>query len=541
MKLKVGRIVKVTPYIEDNGEYAVITQLQGETTVIHYIKTQAEQAIENSHLEVQKWQTINKIFPELQEGQLVITDGDGSCKKSTWIYGEIGEISDDAEGRKLIFVWNNQCKGTRGTKRPSFWKYSWKIKSWNKKAHMIVVDASTREGRKYECFHCEEEFESAELTKAIDGEYYCDDCMPERFCSCEACGEQIDNDDARYGGDDNGPYCQDCYDERYTCCTHCGEEIRADDSREYGGNHYCDSCFSDRYTNCEECEQVIRNDDAIYDEENERYICSDCHSGAGTKVIHDYGYRPDPTMYKCDGDIPLYMGVELEVQSSEFGTYADKFVHFLTAEGKDKYFYLKHDGSIGEGFEIVSQPFTLKYAHKNIGFNKILKWLRDNKLQSEESGKCGLHIHVSRDFFEDLDLTKLRLFFKSNQNKIMELSRRGKQDCDYNYCKFEDFSWQQLLQNPSQDGRYWALNLNSSRETIEFRVFRGTLDSERVLAILQFVDAISHFVKKNGIASFIYGEGKYKANSWELFIDWCKDENKYGSMIKYFTKESICV
>ena len=82
--------------------------------------------------------------------------------------------------------------------------------------------------------------------------------------------------------------------------------------------------------------------------------------------------------------------------------------------------------------------------------------------------------------------------------------------------------------------------MNSSRETIELRVFRGTLDYKRFSATIQFAHAISNFVKIHGITSFLYGEGEYKKNSWKLFTDWCK-EVKYNHLVSYLEKEKLCV
>ena len=549
MKLKVGRIVKLKNTegwdIYAHGEYAEIFQLQGNKTAIRFIKNGIEMAVANSKIEVVKWTVIKKIA-DLKEGNIVITNGDGS-KKNKWIYGEVGEMSMDSEGKVCIYIWNNQTpSGSRGNKRQTFWKYSWKIKANNSKAYMIIVDSSTRDTRTMQCFECEEDYAINELEKCVDGEYYCEDCKAETFNICAGCDEQIESDNSNWSEGGDGPYCSECYESRYIHCRGCESEIGSGDSVSgTDGCDYCNECWGERFGTCEECDCTLRLDDLHYDEDESCYLCSECHSGSHTKVIHDYVYRPEPVFNaeprSKDADKALYMGVELEVQREDYGRYADKFVEFLKGEGKDKYFYLKHDGSLHDkGFEIVSQPFTLKYAHKNIGFNQILEWLRTNKMESEESGQCGLHIHVSREFFEELDLTKLRIFFKTNKDKLMKLSKRGKEDGDYTYCRFEDeLNWKKLLTNPNQEGRYWALNLNSSRETIEFRLFRGTLDTERFIAILQFVDAISHFVKRNGIASFIYGEGKYKENSWTLFIDWCRDENKYGIMLKYFIKEEL--
>jgi hypothetical protein len=205
---------------------------------------------------------------------------------------------------------------------------------------------------------------------------------------------------------------------------------------------------------------------------------------------------------------------------------------------KDR-FYLKHDGSLDDGgFEIVSHPETLKSIHKNIKLIEILKWLTKNDFDSEdeENGKCGLHVHINKAILEDLDITKLRLFFKVNEKQLQLFSKR---EGESNYAKFEKRDIKAIIHGESESDRYNAINLNSSRDTIELRLFRGSLDYERILSVLEFSDAIVRFVKKVGITCFIYGEGKYRKNSWGLFIDWCKEENRYKTLIKHLEKEKL--
>jgi len=133
----------------------------------------------------------------------------------------------------------------------------------------------------------------------------------------------------------------------------------------------------------------------------------------------------------------------------------------------------------------------------------------------------------------------LRLFFSANSEKIYKFSNR--QGKNTSYCLYEDYDYKKIINNLSLSDRRWALNLNSSCDTIELRLFRGTLEHDRFIANLQFADAVSHFVKEIGISAFIIGEHKYKNNSWLLFIDWCRYSHKYNHLIKFLEKEQLCV
>jgi len=405
------------------------------------------------------------------------------------------------------------------------------------KEHHLCDDCFIRHVKK--CNECNELFLRTEGVE-IHGDWYCEECFSDKDgCHCHECSMPL-WDDETCVSEAGDTYCEECYGQHFAHCSGCGEVIDIEDSCQAEGNHWCDNCFAERFDTCHRCEDTVRRDNLIYDEENDRYICASCQDNGEENHIHDYGYRPENDFKKVKGENTLFLGVELEVQNFKEGTKAvsNKLLEFLKEEKIVDNFYLKHDGSVSSGFEIVTHPFTWKYAHKEIKWYKLFNWLKKHKFSSQESGECGLHVHVSREFFSDLDITKLRIFFSKNKEQIYKFSKReGHGD---RYCEYEEFDQDKFIHNETPNGRYWALNLNSSRDTIEFRAFRGTLDYDRFLASLQFVHAVSHFVQVNGITSFLYGEGRYKDNSWKLFIDWCKEDNYYTHLISYFEKGKLC-
>ena len=111
-------------------------------------------------------------------------------------------------------------------------------------------------------------------------------------------------------------------------------------------------------------------------------------------------------------------------------------MEFLKKQKIDDRYYFKQDGSINNGFEVVTHPFTIVYAHHHLKFQKIIKWLEKRNFMSYETGACGLHIHLDRDFFNELDITKLRLFFSANREHLYKFSKReGKND---SFCEYEN-------------------------------------------------------------------------------------------------------
>jgi hypothetical protein len=559
MSIKIGSLVRANNVSSDNyGQFAQITRFEDELYEVKWLNTGRFSQFEESQLELVETHKICDIVGGLKEGDIVITNADGSKVWDSWIIGEIASFKTKNSGRKAIYMWNNVADGsTSGKARPEQWRYSWAIMADNSVADMVIIVKAHKKRKR--CHECNKLFEANELqvgaiefdhnNKKYDEHLYCEDCWSEKFYTCTKCNEAIWQVDS-CTNEDGDIFCTVCYEEEYCHCEACERELRKRDAQEGSDDcYYCDDCYSERFSSCSHCEHTFRNDDLIYIEDNDEYLCSACNAQRRGKCIHDYGYRPEPIFNKVKWEQPLYMGVELEVQreDGEVGEYAEDLMKFLKGQGVDSHFYLKHDSSIGDdGFEIVTHPFTLQFAHKNIGFQKILDWLDKNDFTSEEGGDCGLHVHISRDFFEELDITKLRLFFRANEEYIKTFSKRdgSKEDeeHDYHYCAFEKASLMDIVKDCPQEDRYWAFNcFKSSRETVEIRVFRGTLNIKRFIAILQFVDAISHFVKKIGVASLVVGEGQYKNNSWKLFLDWAREQNKYGVMLRHFKEMEICV
>ena len=108
-----------------------------------------------------------------------------------------------------------------------------------------------------------------------------------------------------------------------------------------------------------------------------------------------YPYRPDPIFY---GDGPLYMGVEPEIDGAgESDSNARRLLNAVNGEGE--LVYCKHDGSLDDGFEIVTHPMTLAFHQTRMPWRIILQEAIDMGYSSHQACTCGLHVHVNRDAF----------------------------------------------------------------------------------------------------------------------------------------------
>ena len=85
--------------------------------------------------------------------------------------------------------------------------------------------------------------------------------------------------------------------------------------------------------------------------------------------IEEYSYKPSVTFF---GNDKLYMGVELEVDEGGKDNENARILKEI-ANSCDEHIYIKADGSLDDGFEIVSHPMTLKFHQEEMDWESVLK------------------------------------------------------------------------------------------------------------------------------------------------------------------------
>ena len=404
----------------------------------------------------------------------------------------------------------------------------------------------------YLCFECLQAFkgfcsECASLVfryedhENSDGELICEECFDDHYFTCEHC-EEVHHINDRYS-DDNMDLCEDCYLNVFITCHACNQFEHADDAHEHDDNWYCDSCFHDNFTQCEGCHEYFSNDDINYRSDRDCYYCNDCYPNGCDDRIRDYGRTPYIRCKPKYAPNELFLGMELEIDCDEEQSHRDLLDRL---EGLDMPIWFMHDGSLDNGFEITSQPCTLDYHHDNMAWEELAKACREEGYRSHDVDTCGLHIHASREFFgeshEDVmheEIAKLLMFFDSNWNNIVKFSRR-KQTALNVYARRYIFGDVHTDRNIKIDkakksggmGRYFAVNTENT-ETIEFRVFKGTLKPTTIYACLEFVDALCRFVKTVDI-------DEPARLTWEHFCNYIKCEPiRYKNLIAYMQSRHL--
>lgn len=217
-------------------------------------------------------------------------------------------------------------------------------------------------------------------------------------------------------------------------------------------------------------------------------------------TIRYYHYHKDEHTLKFhkkaeDGDNPLYLGAELEVDKGGYDSdEATKFENcFGVVDGDDEFLMFESDGSINSGFEIITDPATLAF-HRSIRemYQNGFKALVADGYRSYNTDTCGLHIHANKDYFTDEGIEVLLSVFDKLWDDIEKFSRRDKDSLDH-WAKKSNKTPKEIVEQMNEDrswlDRYSAINLQN-RTTVEFRLFKGTLNPTSFFASLEFVNNV---------------------------------------------------
>jgi hypothetical protein len=238
------------------------------------------------------------------------------------------------------------------------------------------------------------------------------------------------------------------------------------------------------------------------------------------------------------------MGVELEVdEGGESTSNAQEVLNILNQARE--HVYIKHDGSLRDGFEIVSHPATLEYHLNDIPWNDAMRKLIKLGYKSHDAGTCGLHVHLSRKAFgsttyeQDLNILKLIYFFEINWEKMLKFSRRTESQVRHWAARYglakDDVTQDNVvslidnIKHESNYERYHVVNLQNYY-TIEIRLFRGTLKYSTFVATLQLLQYLYDTVIAIGI-------DELDRLLWDNFIKGIPAE--YKELIEYLKERGI--
>ena len=300
--------------------------------------------------------------------------------------------------------------------------------------------------------------------------------------------------------------------EEVRICDYCGMELAEEEGTYVDDELLCEDCVADHCITCDHCGETIWTTECVTDDNS--FLCQSCFEDLEDE-IEDYSYKPTPIFY---GDGKRYFGVELEVDD---GGKDNDNAYRLKSIGNAQLetIYIKSDGSLDDGFEIVSHPMTLNYHIEEMNWKDIFREAVSMGYRSHQTSTCGLHVHVNRNAFGDNQteqeeiISRILFFVEKHWNELFMFSRRSSYNMSRWSARFGfEKTGKQILEKAKSgcNGRYVAVNLNNYH-TIEFRLFRGTLKYNTFIATLQMVNHICD-------VAISFSEEGIDAMSWSEFV-----------------------
>lgn len=317
------------------------------------------------------------------------------------------------------------------------------------------------------------------------------------FTTCDDCGDWEFNEEMvePYSGSDN--VCRVCIEHNYTYSNYHDAYVHNEDSRDALDRH------RDRITIHFEC------DDFYYDDVEDCYVHRDY--SPPSRVLRRYHTAKGNDDYRFihsswSQQNHRFFGVELEVECRKGypGEYADKLNDALNDGNIGSRCFFEEDGSLSNGFEIITQPMGLDSHYE------FWEWLADKSLttnlRSHDTSTCGLHVHINRDNINKMQINKMCVFIHSpdNSSLIRAVARRY----GVGYASMHEKKLGTAHQASRGDPRYEAVNL-TNRRTIEMRIFKGTLKHGSMLAALEFTNALVHFTAPASPAGFVLNTSRF--------------------------------
>lgn len=329
---------------------------------------------------------------------------------------------------------------------------------------------------------CEDDMvtlDNGEIVHCDDAGYcsYSDQFHPiDEICSCDECGEYV-HQSYITAGIRRGSHID--------VCQHClenGEYCYPEDDC-YTLYHCDDLYYNERdggmYTYPQGCDGIYPYDTNILDVlDYKAYVQNQELRGLG---LRGFGKH-------------LVLGVELECDRRDGYEPADIFDK-LEAAGFDSYAIAKEDGTCS-GLELVTLPADLDSHKSTYNWSDWLAGMRETA-KGYYADDSGMHVHINRAAVSPLTLGKMLVFCNSLDNvPFLSLIAQRQVDsvgwCRLNPSKFDKVG---KAANDPHNGKYSILNVTP--HTVEVRMFRSNLTTERVFKNLEFCDALVHYCRRS--------------------------------------------
>lgn len=256
--------------------------------------------------------------------------------------------------------------------------------------------------------------------------------------------------------------------------------------------------------------------------------------------IEYYHTQREWKTYKAENEnTNLTIGFELEVEN--FGNEDNNEVAGIIKNVLNGFVAIERDGSLNNGFEIISHPFTRKYFETiKPQLKQAFGHLNACDFRGDETSTAGLHVHINKLAFgntyakQNENINKLFLFFETYKKELLKFSRRRGNECERWACWFSDAresdhangndkkikSLKFINDNKANHERYRAINLTKGA-TVEVRIFKSSLNFETFCGTLELIFTIMENI--NGSLSKL---------SWNNIINDKKNYDLYNYCVR---------
>lgn len=246
------------------------------------------------------------------------------------------------------------------------------------------------------------------------------------------------------------------------------------------------------------------------------------------KYVHEYNYKPEYIKHVLpDEDISttLLLGVEIEVGGNQKDPGSDdgrndvvkKCIQIMNESDSDeeKFIYSTHDSSVQ--IELDTMPCSLRYHKEKMNYKELFKYLDEIGYKGHDCESAGLHVHVNRDYLgetkfqQELVISKILYLMEKFNKEICVIARRSTYYSDFPGDKEKVETLFSNFDKYLDKDKNAALNLQHPN-TIEFRMFKSTLNYDSFINVLDFVACIVDYARVTSIEDIEFAK-------WEDFMN----------------------
>ena len=253
---------------------------------------------------------------------------------------------------------------------------------------------------------------------------------------------------------------------------------------------------TDEFNWCEECDRLFHVDDLLFDDYG-NLLCHECIGDLDEYHSHDF----NEFLTTKNETTNQFYGIELEVECHISPRDVVEEIKPII----EKEFVVEKDGSLDNGFEMISKPFSYNYMIENLENTLEEVYGELAYYENTEIYTNGMHIHLTKQsHMHEFNMVCLVEYY---QNELTILSNRRTRDLK-RWAKFLiekddlDMISERMISNEIDcDYRYFACNL-CNENTIEIRIFKATNDVKEILGRIELIHNMSEYAKENSINDF---------------------------------------